>query len=344
MNNGEQYQHQWPSLGKELFAQERALADPLLSSQQFQVEQQKLRESTLAQLYQQEGQYSRATRYLAFLLVRLRRGGEIVGNPSHGGKNGARQELPYTGLEGYYAGSERTAGRPGLTLDDILQEEALLGRDLLKAAKKHAAEQDCWADFVHLQHTLDGREQDRASIRTIQTLWATLIGQLRGRVYHNPEFELTLAERIEQAEQMLGKFSTRAEEKGVYQALQAETLHLKAQYQALSEQEETAELMERRRREYIRNERLAAFRRFREETYQILEASGQGRYDIGIQDRSWDKATIIETIMLPYLPAREMYPSVQVHWEPEELDGYLFLARLGEIGADPLSRSELVSR
>src|SRR2546421_11226451 len=60
------------------------------------------------QLYSGEGEYSRDTRYLAFLLVKRGRGGEIVGNPYAMGKGGSKQELPYTGLEGYYAGSERT--------------------------------------------------------------------------------------------------------------------------------------------------------------------------------------------------------------------------------------------
>lgn len=71
-----------------------------VSSQHLQAAQEKLRKDTLAQLYLAEGQYSRATRYLAFLLVKYGRGGVIVGNPSHMGKSGAPQALPYTGLEG----------------------------------------------------------------------------------------------------------------------------------------------------------------------------------------------------------------------------------------------------
>jgi hypothetical protein len=48
--------------------------------------------------------------------------------------------LIYTGLEGYYAGSEKTATRPGMTPEDILLEEASLGAELLKTIKKDAVE------------------------------------------------------------------------------------------------------------------------------------------------------------------------------------------------------------
>jgi hypothetical protein len=336
-------QHQWPSLGRELVALEREAVDLSASDQQFQVEQERLRQSILAQVYQQEGQYSRTTRYLAFFLVKYGRGGVIVGNPSHFGKKGTRQILPYTGLEGYYAGSEHTAERAGMAPDDILTEEAQMGAHLLKTLKKHAGEQDCWPELTHLLRTLEGKEQKREAMQTIQTLWAMTTGQLRSRVYHNPEFKQTITERIEQAELMLGQISTHTEEeRRVHEDRQKEYERMKGTYESMNEREKAQERTERTRRERIRAERLEAFQGFREETYQLLEASGKGRYDIGIQDRSWDTATISETIVLPTIPSRETYPSVQVHWTPEQLDGYLFLARLGEIGADPLVRSKLV--
>jgi hypothetical protein len=125
--------------------------------------------------------------------------------------------------------------------------------------------------------------------------------------------------------------------------LQKEQDRLNAIYASLSEEEKNLERSEQRRREAVRRERVAAFQHFREETYRILEESEQERYEVDIQDSSWDKATFIETIVLPRIPARETYPVTQVHFTPEELDGYLFLAQLGEIGADPLARSKLLS-
>lgn len=339
-----QIRHQWPSLGRELFALEQGYSALSVSSQHLQAAQEKLRKDTLAQLYRAEGQYSRATRYLAFLLVKYGRGGVIVGNPSHLGEDGAPQTLPYTGLEGYYAGSEQTAGRPGLSQGDILWEEAERGAQILKRLKKDAVERNCWAEFVRVQHTLDGTEQTREAIQTIQTLWMTIVSQLRSRVYHNEEFEQTITECIEHAEHILGQTMRQTEEeKLLYQALQEEYRRLQETYSSMSAAEKEQERRERKKRERMRVERVETFQRFRDETYQILGASSQERYAVGIQDSSWDKATLMETIVLPRILSRETYPAVQVHFAPEELDGYLFLAKLGEIGADPLARSELVS-
>jgi hypothetical protein len=70
---------------------------------------------------------------------------------------------------------------------------------------------------------------------------------------------------------------------------------------------------------------------------------GEGRYLIGVQDASLEEATIVETINLPKIPERNTYPPMPIHFTQEQLEGYLFLARLGEIGGDPLARSALVS-
>src|SRR6266699_5817157 len=137
-------QHQWSQLGQELFALEHAHTDLNTVNQQPLTEQEKrkkreeIRNTIITQLYSGEGEYSRDTRYLAFLLVKRGRGGEIVGNPYAIGKGDSKQELPYTGLEGYYAGSERTPQRPGMTCEEIIQEEAKIGTELLKSIKKHA--------------------------------------------------------------------------------------------------------------------------------------------------------------------------------------------------------------
>lgn len=337
-----QIQHRWPSLGKELMVREQNLAESASPHQQIQALQEQYRQETLAHLYESEGQYSHATRYLAFLLVKYGRGADIVGNPVLQGA-GRLSALPYTGLEGYYAGSVCTERYPGLSQDEVLHEEAALGLEMLHMLKKDAVARNAWADYLQIRHTLEGTTQTRGAIQTIQTLWMTLVAQLRSRVYHHPEFEPTLSERIEQSGQILRQIGTHTpDEPLLLQSLQEEQHRLQALYDGLNGAEKVQEQNERRRREAIRRARITAFQQFRERTYQILEESRQKRYAVAIEDRSWDKATLLETIILPHLQARETYPRVSVHWTPEEADGYLFLAQLGEIGADPLARSELV--
>ncbi len=335
-------QHQWPILGQELLAREQRLAASSASTQHRQATQEHLRQETLTQLYQAEGQYSRAMRYLAFLLVKYGRGAEIAGNPVVVNTDGTHLALPYTGLEGYYAGSVQTASFPGLSPSDMLHEEAESGTEIVKRLKKDAVEHNSWAEYVHLRHVLERKEQQRTALQTLQTLWITLVSQLRGRVYHNPEFEQTLTECIEQGDQLLAHRSRQSAE-GLF-VLQAEQDRLKETYASFSEEEKAWEGSERKRREALRRERINTCQQFRDETYRILEESNQERYEVSIQDSSWDKATFIETIVLPRIPARETYPPVEVHFTHKELDGYLFLAQLGEIGADPLARSDLVAQ
>jgi hypothetical protein len=86
----------------------------------------KIRDNILARVFRDEDEYSFDTHYSALLLVKHGRAAEIVGNPFYLGENGCRQELPYTGLEGYYAGSLRTSKHPGLSQEEIVQELAVL--------------------------------------------------------------------------------------------------------------------------------------------------------------------------------------------------------------------------
>ena len=51
---------------------------------------------------------------------------------------GQQQELPYTGLEGYYAGSIRTSEYPGMASEEVVQEEAHIGIEILRTIKKEA--------------------------------------------------------------------------------------------------------------------------------------------------------------------------------------------------------------
>lgn len=343
-------QHHWPSLGQELFVLEHVLtatSDPCragLTEREKQERREQIRNTIVAQLYSDEGPYSRETRYLAFLLLKVGRGGAIVGNPSASGYDGKKQELPYTGLEGYYAGSERTTGRPGLSREEILQEEADIGAELLKSIKKRAIEHNSWYDVTRLLHALEWKSQDVEELRAIQSLWGMVVRRLHVRVYHHPEFEPTLSEQIEHLGQLVGGPSGKTkEEKRSQERLQAEYDRLVQERERMSEEEREKERQERRARERVRAERLSAFRHFQNETYKLLTESSQRQYHVGVQDSSLQDATITETITLPKIPDRTAYVPTSVHFTPTQLEGYLFLARLGEIGGDPLARSVLVS-
>lgn len=341
--------HQWPLLGQELFELEHTLTEipesglPPLSVQEKREQRVDVRETIIAQVYQEEGHYSRDMRYLAFLLLKQGRAGSIVGNPFTRDKNGKRQELPYTGLEGYYAGVERTPDRSGLTCEEIVQEEANRGAHLLKTLKQQAIEENSWIDLIHLKNTLAGQEQDIEMIRRIQVLWGTIVRRLHVRLYHCPEFEPTLTEQLEQLEELPAPSQVNTEEeKQLQHALKATKDRLRRELEAMSDDERAQERRERKTRAWIRDSRIAEFRRFHDETYQILTTSSQGRYTIGVQDATLKDSTITETITLPDIPGRQMYPFTHVHLTPEQLEGYLFLAKLGNIGGDPLVRSALV--
>lgn len=232
-----------------------------------------------------------------------------------------------------------------MTPEEIIQEQANIGAELLKTIKKRCIENDSWSKFARLKHVLEGGKPVVEELRDIQVFWGMIVRRSHVRIYHNPEFELTLAEQIEQFEQLLSGTPGRTrEERQLKRNLQAEYDRLKQEQEGKSGAEKEQERQERRTRERIRADRLAEFTRFRVETYQILTTSGQGRYTIAAQDASLEEATIIETITLPKIPGRNAYPPTPVHLTPEQLEGYLFLAKLGEIGGDPLTRSVLVSQ
>lgn len=349
--------YQWPQLGRELFTREHVLTDDVASyvttsgiSQQTLPEQEKrqkrekFRNAIIAQLYREEEGYPLDLRYLAFLLVKQGRGGELVGNPSVREQGGSKQALPYTGLEGYYAGSESTSQRPGMTSEDIIQEEANLGAELLKSLKNRAIENYSWANFARLKHILAGEQPTIEELKTLQLLWTEIVRRLHVRIYHNPEFEPTLTENIEHLEHLLfsSPFNT-GQEKEMKKVLEKEYHRLMDECDQLSIAEQEQERQERARREYIRADRLEEFHQFRKATYELLAPSGQERYIIGVQDASLKEATITEAITLPDLPERSTYSPTLVHLTPKQLEGYLFLAHLGEVGGDPLVRSALVS-
>ena len=337
---------QWPQLGQELFVLEQAQTDsqPSLTEQEKREQCDAIRHALIAQVSRDEEGYSRDTHYLAFFLVKQGRGGELVGNPFAIGKDGRKQELPYTGLEGYYAGSETTSRRPGMTHEAIIQEEANIGAELLKSLKKRAIADYSWAHFARLKHILAGQPPTREELNRLQLLWTGIVRRLHVRVYHNPEFEPTLTEKIEHVEHLLfGKPFRTEQERDMKQAVEQAYHRLRDEYDHLGTAEQEQERQERQRRARIRVDRMTEFRRFRDATYQMVAASGQARYVIGIQDASLADATITETVTLPDLPQRSTYLPVPIRLTPEQLEGYLFLAQLGEVGGDPLVRSTLVS-
>jgi hypothetical protein len=347
----EPLRHQWPQLGQELFELEHTLTDipgvgrQPLTEQEKKEQQAYIRNTIISHVYHEEENHSLDMRYLAFLLLKQGRAGIIVDNPYTIEKNGNRLDLPYTGLEGYYAGVEKTANRPGLTSEEIVQEEATVGTQLLKNLKTRAIERNSWNDFIHLKKALARTEQDIEIISTIQLLWGTVIRRLHVRIYHCPEFEPTLTEQIEDLERLPGASQSNSEEgTKLRRALEATRGRLHREHEAMSNDARKQERLERRRREWMREDRLTEFHRFHDETYQILTTSQQGRYSLDVRDATLKDATVIETITLPTIPDRQTYPPTLVHLTPEQLEGYLFLATFGDVGGDPLARSVLVDR
>src|SRR5215831_3456461 len=182
---------QWPQLGRELYILERALAahfvtyGHLLSENEKMERTEKFKNRIFAQLYNDDEKYSPETRYRAFLVVKRGKAGEIVGNPYYVDAYGQQQEIPYTGLEGYYAGSIRTSAYPGMTPEEVVLEEAHIGVEMLKTIKKHAIERYTWASFAKMKKGLERGEPDFEDLKTIEILWAEVVRRLHVRVYDN---------------------------------------------------------------------------------------------------------------------------------------------------------------
>ena len=191
-------QRQWPQLGKELYSLERALAAHFvtyghtLSEQETMERAKRFKNRVFAQLYNDDEKYSPETRYRAFLLVKNGKAGEIVGNPYIVDPYGQKQQLAYTGLEGYYAGSVRTSLYPGMTPEEVVREEAHIGVEMLRTIKKHAIERYTWASFAKMKKGLESGEPDIEDLKNIEILWAEVVRCLHVRIYDNPEFEMTI--------------------------------------------------------------------------------------------------------------------------------------------------------
>jgi hypothetical protein len=343
-------QRQWPQLGKELYSLERALAAHLvtyghsLSEDEKKESEERFINRVFAQLYNDDEKYSPETRYRAFLVVKHGKAGEIVGNPYIVDTKGQKQQLPYTGLEGYYAGSIATSTYPGLTPDEVVREEAHFGEEMLKHIKKHAIEQYTWASYAKLKKGLENGEPDIEDLKTIEILWAEVVRRLHVRIYENPEFAMTITEQFEQLEKLVSITPARTQEEKAYKAvLQAEYERLKNEIHSMPEEEKAHERQERKERETIRNERLKAYNHFRDTTYAMLNERDNSEYGIQVNDSQWSNANIIETILLPETRNRDDYGLTRVSLTAEQVEGYLFLTELGDIGGDPLARTVLSS-
>jgi hypothetical protein len=51
-----------------------------------------------------------------------------------------------------------------MTPEEMLQEEANIGAELLKSIKKRCIEQNTWTDFTRLKHVLAGGKPDRVEL------------------------------------------------------------------------------------------------------------------------------------------------------------------------------------
>lgn len=341
-------QRQWPQLGRELYSLERTLAARLaafghtLTELQQMERAENIRKRVFGQLDNDDEYYTPEERYLAFLLVKQVKAGELVGNPFAIDAYGQKRELPYTGLEGYYAGSVRTPSYPGLMPEEVVLEEAHIGVELLRALKKHAIDRYMWASFAKMKRGLESGKPDIEDLKTVEILWAKVVRRLHVHIYDNHEFEMTLSEQLEQLEKLIATTSERTQEEKMFKrALKIEHERLLSARSALNEEEKVHEKNERNARVRIRRERLQAYQHFRDSTYALLKEVGNSDYGFQVSNAQWTDATITETIRLPQVTKRNDYSSIRINLTPEQLEGYLFLAELGDIGGNPLARSIL---
>jgi hypothetical protein len=168
--------HAWPQLARVLYNLEQEVIDAggNLDEDHKYERKQSTRELILEQCEKYERQFE------AYELVRIGRAAEIVGNPHYRGKDGQEHELPYTGLEGYYAGSEEKPERAGMTREQIIEEEANIGLELIKKLKKSSIEHYSWTDFAKTQKATEGdtAEIDREALRNLYFLWTGVVRRL----------------------------------------------------------------------------------------------------------------------------------------------------------------------
>lgn len=322
----------WPQLGRMLYQLEHDAVDS--NEHLDEVQKRELRAKIKEIILDRCSSYER--QYEAFEYVMRGRAVEIVGNPFYQGSDGKEHELPYTGLEGCYVGSEAKSGRPGLTQAQIIEEEANIGQELLKRLKKDAIKNYAWASFARIADP-DHHVLDKADLKRLHLLWACVVRRLNQRVYENEECKKT---PLEQVETILRSDSRLANDPVIQQ-----------EYTILKEKTENTqngtpeEKMRRIENDRIFRDRIEENDRFRRETYALIRDI-YGRYghiEYRIEDGTFANANIIEELRLPQPPDRNSSPSYQVKLTPEQVEGYLFLARLGENGGAPVARSLLTT-
>lgn len=325
-------QRTWPQLGRSLYSLESEMIAACSGLDEGQ--KNEVREKLRVAIREKCGEYEK--QYEAYELVRAGRAVEIVGNPHYLGRDGKEYELPYTGLEGYYAGSEARSARPGMTKEQIVEEEANVGLQLLREMKKHYIEHDSWCSFTRLQRAAEGGEANVADLRNLDLLWTKVVRRLRERVYENEEARGT---PLEQFEVLMSKDPKLAQDS----LLREEYARLLEEEGKMSREERAEARAGKRTRETIFRSRLEEFTRFRDETYSRLkDPCGRVRHiDYQIEDGSFADSNIVETLSLPQPDARSCFPPYLVQLTPEQLEGYSFLAQLGERGGDPLIRGIL---
>jgi hypothetical protein len=320
----------WPQLGRMLYQLEH---DPIESSEHLNdTQKRELRTKVKDIILDQCSSYER--QYEAFEYVIRGRAVEIVGNPSYQGEDGKAYELPYTGLEGCYVGSQAKPGRPGLTPEQIIEEEANIGLELLNRLKKDAIKDYAWAKFARIADP-DHHILDKEDLKHIHLLWACIVRRLNQRIYENEECKKT---PLEQVEAILRNDSRLANDPVIQQ-----------EYTTLKEKKKTAqnETPEERKHQLasdrIFRDRMEEHDRFRRETYALLrDIFGRyGHIQYRIDDSSFADANILEELHLPKLPDRHNSHPYLMKLTTEQVKGYLFLAQLGEKGGDPLARSIL---
>lgn len=206
--------------------------------------------------------------------------------------------------------------------------------ELVKRIKKYYVDHYLWIDFAKIQKASENETTDIEVLRHLNLLWTSVVRRLNQRIYENEEGKTSPFELLEilfRKDQKIAKDPS----------MQAMYVRLLKEEKEKSEEEKK----KKQENERIFRNRVEEHTTFRAGTYAHLkDACGRiCHIDYAIADASFADANITETLYLPEPPDRNRALSYMVDLTPEQLEGYLFLASLGEMGGNPLTRSVLTA-
>src|SRR3989442_3173619 len=153
-----------------------------------------------------------------------------------------------------------------MTREQIIEEEANIGLELMKREKKRSIDHYSWASFVELQRASESgtEDADLEDLRSLYLLWTGVVRRLNDRVYENEEYKVS---PLEQLETLMRRDPKLARDENV----QAEYTKLLEEEKKKSKEQREKEQAERRVKERIFRSRLEEYEAFRSRTYACLK-------------------------------------------------------------------------